>query len=441
MLVAESVVAGYNRTPVVQDASVQVAPGQLVALLGPNGSGKTTLLRTLARTLTPFAGRLMLDEKPYEAYGPTEFARLVAYAPQETPAEMGFTVAELVMMGRYPHQKGFWSVSRADRDAVGRAMAQTEIAHLAERTISQLSGGERQRVNLARALAQQARYLLLDEPTAHLDLHHQTQLMHRLRQYAIEQGIGALIVLHDLNLASQYADWIALMGQGRIVAQGTPDEVLQPALLEPVYQTPVLRQTNPLTGRPLLFALSPDAAPEAAPDAPHAFVIAGGGAGAAVYYALLTAGWRVSTGVLNLLDTDEEVARALRLTHITEQPFSPVSDTAYQQAQRLCQTADALVIADAPFGHGNLRNLELALWAQRQGVPVYALTTRPIEQRDFTGGEATRLWNALLTGGMLTASTIGAMTALVRPKSRPMSEKPASPNHSLYQNPSSEATL
>lgn len=405
MLVAESITAGYQQTPVVHDASIQVASGQVVALVGPNGSGKTTLLRTIARTLTPFRGKRLLEGKPYEAYSPTEFARQVAYAPQETPADMGFTVAELVMMGRYPHQKGFWGVSRADRDAVRRAMEQTDIAHLAERTISQLSGGERQRVNLARALAQEARYLILDEPTTHLDLHHQTQLMHMLRQHAQAQGVGVLLVLHDLNLASQYADWIALMSEGRIVAHGTPDEVLQPMLLERVYHTPVLRQMNPLTGRPLLFALSPNAAPRVAPEAPHVFVIAGGGSGAALYYALLTTGWRVSTGVLNLLDTDEEIARALKLEHTTELPFSPISDEAYQRAQQLVTDANAVVIADVPFGHGNLRNLQLALWAQAQGIPIYALATRPIEQRDFTDGDATRLWHQLLAYGMHTAAS------------------------------------
>lgn len=409
MLVAEAITAGYNGKPIVQDASLQVQAGQVVALLGPNGSGKTTLLRTLARTLTPYAGRRTLDGKPYDAYSPTEFARLVAYAPQETPAEMGFTVAELVMMGRYPHQKGFWGATHADWDAVQEAMVQTEIAHLAERTISQLSGGERQRVNLARALAQHARYLLLDEPTTHLDLRHQTRLMHMLREYAQQQGVGALQVLHDLNLAAQYADWIALMQAGRIVAQGAPDVVLQPALLEQVYHTPVLRQTNPATGRPLLFPLSRDAAPAVEPDAPHAFVIAGGGSGAELYYALLEAGWRVSTGVLNLLDTDEEVARALQLEHITEQPFSPISDTAYQRAQALIRQAQAVIIADTPFGHGNLRNLELALWAQAQGIPLYALDVRPFHERDFTNGTAARIWEQLVEKGMFTAHSIESL--------------------------------
>lgn len=414
MLRAEAIVAGYNHTPIVHDATLEVAPGQVVALLGPNGSGKTTFLRTLARTLQPLAGARWLEQRPYEAYSPTEFARLVAYAPQETPAEMGFTVAELVMMGRYPHQKGFWSASRADWQAVHHAMAQAAISHLAQRTISQLSGGERQRVNLARALAQNARYLLLDEPTAHLDLHHQTQLMHMLQHHARQQGVGVLVVLHDLNLASQYADWIALMHRGRLVAQGAPETVLEPTMLEQVYQTPVLCQTNPLTGKPLVFALSPNSTPTTAPNAPHAFVIAGGGAGAVVYYALMTAGWRISTGVLNLLDTDEEVARALRLTHITEQPFSPIGDDAYHRAQQLAQTADAIVIAETPFGWGNLRNLELAAWAQAQGKPIYALATMPIEKRDFTQGAAAQLWNALLDNGMRTADSLNALIALLQ---------------------------
>jgi len=403
MLCAEAIAAGYGRTVVVHEASLQVAPGQVVALLGPNGSGKTTLLRVLARTLAPFSGWLTLDGQPYDAYSPTEFARRVAYAPQETPAEMGFTVAELVMMGRYPHQKGFWGATRADWDAVQQAMTLLEIDPLATRTISQLSGGERQRVNLARALAQQAGYLLLDEPTTHLDLRHQTRLMHTVRQYAQERRVGILVVLHDLNLASQYADHIALMHSGRLVAQGTPDMVMQPALLEQVYHTPVLTQTNPTTGRPLVFALAPDDAPQVPPNAPTAFVIAGGGSGAAVYYALLTAGWRVCTGVLNLLDTDEEAARALRLEHITEQPFSPISDDAYRRALLLAQAADAVIIAETPFGRGNLRNLELARQAQAQGAPVFALESRPIETRDFTNGAACTLWRMLLQHGMTTA--------------------------------------
>ncbi|MGQ9657224.1 MAG: heme ABC transporter ATP-binding protein [Fimbriimonadales bacterium] len=415
MLRAESITAGYRRTPVVFEASLQVARGQVVALLGPNGSGKTTLLRVLARTRAPFSGHLTLDGQPYDAYTPTAFAQRVAYAPQETPAEMGFSVAELVMMGRYPHQKGFWGTTQADRDAVQQAMALTQIQHLATRTISQLSGGERQRVNLARALAQQAQYLLLDEPTTHLDLRHQTHLMHTLHHYAHEQGIGVLIVLHDLNLASQYADHVALMQSGRIVAQGAPETVLQPALLETVYHTPVLVQTNPTTGKPLVFALAPDDAPQVAHDAPMAFVVAGGGAGAAVYYALLSAGWRVSTGVLNLLDTDEEAARALRLEHITEQPFSPISEEAYQRALQLMEAADALIIAETPFGRGNLRNLELAREAQAKDKPVFALASCPIETRDFTSGAASALWRTLQQHGMRTVPDLPTLLEQLAP--------------------------
>ncbi len=399
MLSANAIHAGYDSREVLTGVEVTLSAGEVLALIGPNGSGKSTLLRVLARVLRPFSGTLLLEGRPYEGYSPTEFARRVAYAPQETPTEMGFSVYELVMMGRYPHQKGFFGITRHDREVVEEALAFTGIAHLKERRVSQLSGGERQRVNLARALAQEGKYLLLDEPTAHLDLRHQVQLLSSLSKRVETHGVGLLIVLHDLNLASEYADRIALMNRGQIVAVGSPTEVLEPSLLEAVYHTPTLIRPNPLTGKPLVFALNPEGVPEVAPDAPHAFIVAGGGSGTELYYALLEAGWRVSTGVLNLLDTDEEIARALGLPHITEQPFSAISEASFQRALELACSAQAVVVADVPFGYGNLRNLELALHAQQAGVPVYLLATRPFAERDFTNGQATQLWQNLLQMG------------------------------------------
>ncbi len=410
MLVGQALSAGYNSREVLKRVEIRLAPGEVLALIGPNGSGKSTLLRVLARVLTPHAGTLLLDGRPYPTYSPAEFARRVAYAPQETPVDMGFSVYELVMMGRYPHQKGFWGVSRRDREVVEEALAFAGIAHLRERRIGQLSGGECQRVNLARALAQEATYLLLDEPTAHLDLRHQVQLLASLRKRAETHTLALLMVLHDLNLASEYADRIALMSEGRIVAEGSPAEVLQPALLEQVYHTPTLVRPHPLTGKPLVFALNPERKPPIAPDAPHAFVVAGGGSGAELYYALLEAGWRVSTGVLNLLDTDEEVARALGLEHITEPPFSPVSEESFQRACALACAAQVVIVADVPFGWGNLRNLELALHARKAGVPVYLLATRPLTERDYTEGKVIPLWQNLLELG---AQEIPSLTHLL----------------------------
>lgn len=419
MLQAIQIAAGYGERPILREVSLTIERGALTALLGPNGSGKTTLVRVLARVLRPHSGQCLLEGQPFDQISPVRFAQQVAYAPQESPPDMGFTVAELVMMGRYPHQKGFWGVSARDWEAVHRAMEFAGIAHLATRRVGELSGGERQRIHLARALAQQANYLLLDEPTAHLDLRHQVQILHAIRQHALEQQKGVLAVLHDLNLASEYADYVALMHEGQIVAYGTPEAVFDPAILESVYHTPTLVRRNPLTGKPLVFALTPQTPLTLEPNAPCAFVIAGGGTGAELYYALLEQGWRVCTGVLNLLDTDEEIARALQLEHLTEPPFSPISEPNFQRACQLARGAHAVVIADVPFGHGNLRNLEVALHAQQAGVPVYALCERPFEKRDYTHGQATALWNQLLQGGMRCFDNLKALMETLADASPP----------------------
>lgn len=401
MLQVERVTAGYNGRPVVEEVSFSVAPGEFVALVGPNGSGKTTLLRVLARVLPPLGGRVLLEDRALEEWEPRAFARRVAYVPQGLPPDMGFTVWEMVMMGRYPHQKGFWGELPADREAVTLALEMMELSALHSRLVGQLSGGERQRVQLARALAQGASYLLLDEPTAHLDLRRQVQLLAQLRHWVQTKQWGVLCVLHDLNLASEYANRLILLQNGQLVAVGEPAEVLQPDLLEAVYETPVFIRPHPVSGRPLVFFLPHARLPHLPPRAPRLHLIAGGGSGAALFYPLLELGWYVTTGVNNQLDTDEEVARALGIEQVTESPFSVIGEAAFQRARQMIKAAQAVIIAEVPFGYGNLPNLRLALEALELGKPVLALCTCPIEERDFTQQkEATTLWQHLLQHGL-----------------------------------------
>jgi len=400
MLAAQNLSTGYQGRPVIRSVSLQVAPGEMTVVVGPNGSGKTTLVRALARVLPLYEGEIRLNHQPVNRMEPRAYARQVAYAPQETMPDMGFTVYEMVMMGRYPHQNGLFAESAADRRAVEQALQRTQLEPLTDRFVGQLSGGERQRVNLARALAQETPYLLLDEPTAHLDLHHQVRLLARLHNWTQNERLGVLCVLHDLNLTAEYADRVVLMHEGHIISQGAPADVLQSERLEGVYRTPVLIRPNPLSGRPLVFALSSDRHPAVNSEAPRLHIIAGGGTGTPLFYPLMEMGWCISTGVNNLMDTDEEIARSLGLEQVTEAPFSPISEAASRRALDLIMKASLVVLADIPFGHGNLANLRLALEAQIAGIPVCALAPVPIDERDFSGGEAAKMWEQLLANGM-----------------------------------------
>lgn len=212
-------------------ATVLARPGEVVGLIGPNGSGKTTLLRTLYRSLTPDEGAIVIDDEPIARYKPQELARAVAVVVQESHGELPLSVTDTVMLGRSPHLGTFQRQSERDVDIAADALRRVGAEHLAERDVGDLSGGEKQRVLIARALAQQATHLLLDEPTNHLDIHFQHEVLGLVR----ELGVSTIIVLHDLNLAARYCDSLVLLHRGRVVAAGGIDDVLDPAVLEPVY--------------------------------------------------------------------------------------------------------------------------------------------------------------------------------------------------------------
>jgi iron complex transport system ATP-binding protein len=248
-LAAEGVGYGAGGVRLLDDVSVAVIPGEVLAVVGPNGAGKSTLLRVLAGDLRPKAGRVLLDGRALNTLHAGELAWLRAVLPQQSLLQFSFTTREVVQFGRYPRDDG------PERDAlvVGQAMRAAEVEPLSERIYPTLSGGEQARVQYARVLAQEARYLLLDEPTAALDIRHQELVLRMARRQAAA-GAGVLAILHDLNLAAAHADRIVLLSRGRVVAAGTPWEVFTAERLSAAFEHPIIVTTHPVRPCPLVVA-------------------------------------------------------------------------------------------------------------------------------------------------------------------------------------------
>jgi iron complex transport system ATP-binding protein len=247
---AEGLTLSYRHHEVVHDVSLEVASGEFVAIVGPNAGGKSTLLRGLARAMRPDRGRVLLDGHDMQSMGAREVAQRLAILPQMQAFDVDLVVEELVWRGRTPHHRFLRPATEADVAAVDRAIQATHLDDLRERPLRSLSGGERQRAWLALALAQEPRVLLLDEPTTFLDLRHQVELMDVLRTLN-EGGLTVVAVLHDLALASRYAQRVIGILDGVIAFDGTPAEVMTAAALERVFGIRMTMVVDPSTGRPV----------------------------------------------------------------------------------------------------------------------------------------------------------------------------------------------
>jgi iron complex transport system ATP-binding protein len=236
----------YGRQPVLRDLSIEVAEGAFFIIIGPNSSGKTTLLRAIAGTVKPQQGQVEIWGAPIGHFSKKSLARLVAVVPQRVATDIPFTVQEVVLMGRSPHVGWLGLEQPRDLELAAEAMTFTNVAHLAQRPLPQLSGGELQRVIIARAICQQPRLILLDEPTAALDPAHQVSIMDLMAQLQQERGLTVVMVSHDLNLAAMYGEQLLLLKEGKTVQAGRPADVLTYELLEQTYGCPVLLDTNPL---------------------------------------------------------------------------------------------------------------------------------------------------------------------------------------------------
>ncbi|HQD40057.1 MAG TPA: ABC transporter ATP-binding protein [Bacillota bacterium] len=399
----------YDKAAILEDLHLEIGKGVFLGIIGPNGSGKSTLLRLLSKALAPLGGVIEFKGTFLDRWQRAELAKQLAVMGQESPQGLDLTASQVVLLGRAPHQSRFGSESSRDLQVVEECMRITHTWDYAFRPFYQLSGGEQQRVMLARALAQEPEVLLLDEPTAHLDLNYQLEFF-SLIKYLVAQGkLTAIAVLHDLNLAASFCDQLVLLSEGSVLAAGAPEEVLTAELIEKAYGVKVQVGANPLTGRPQLSPLP--LAKEKRSLRVH--VIGGGGAAAKLYYPLVQAGFTVTTGVLNQGDTDWQIAKNLGLELVEIPAFSPISQAAHEENLALIKKAQAVVLAAVPFGPGNLENLKAASSIDKQAL--FLLSDRPLSERDYTGGIASKLYEELMGRGQVV--TEEELFALLREQS------------------------
>lgn len=240
-----------GETVLLHPTDLRFSEGKVYGLIGHNGSGKSTLLKLLAQQQPARGGEILLDNRPLAAWGSREFARQVAYLPQRLPPADNLTGRELIAFGRYPWHGLLGRLGANDRALIDRAIALTHTEAFADRLVDTLSGGERQRVWLAMLLAQGSRFLLLDEPLAALDVAHQVEVLALIRTLCQDLGVGVIIVLHDINMAARYCDELVALHSGRLLAQGTPAELMNPDTLGTIYGLPMQVITHPSGAYPV----------------------------------------------------------------------------------------------------------------------------------------------------------------------------------------------
>ena len=240
----------YNKTPVLKGVDMRISKGSFTTIVGPNGSGKSTFVKNLTRMVHSDKGVVTVKGRDLASYSHKELSKVMASVPQVTSTEFDFSAQEVVMMGRYPHLRRFQPETEQDYRIVEEAMKATGVWKMRDFPINSLSGGERQRVIIARAIAQEPEILVLDEPIAHLDLHHQIELMRLTRRLTKERGITVVAILHDLNFAIEFSDYVFMMKEGRIYKEGPPSSVIQEDFIKDVYEVDVTLIVNPVTGNP-----------------------------------------------------------------------------------------------------------------------------------------------------------------------------------------------
>jgi len=394
----ESISFGYPERPVFSGLTLFLERGEILGLIGPNSSGKTTLLKLMDGLLRPQEGKVFLEGAEIQGISRSQIARMVAVVPQTMEVPFSFTVGEIVLMGRAPYLSRFGWEKQKDLAVAREAMALTDVAGLEDRPFWELSQGEKQRVLIARALTQEPKVILLDEPTSHLDLNHQVEINELIRNLNLQKGLTVLHISHDLNLAAEYCHRIVLLHRGSVFCAGIPSEVITAENIRRVYETKVLVEKNPLSGAPRVTLLGKGKTEQ--PGLQRTLhIICGEGSGVDAARRLLLRGYRVSMGVLNEGDTDAKIGKTLGVSMALERPFSPISAQRMEENRKLIEKAELVLLEKFHVGPGNLGNLQAALEAQKQGKKLLVLENNL--EYDFTGGKAGDYYRKLKAGGAI----------------------------------------
>jgi len=409
-LVVEELSFRYEGTEkILHSVHFTLEKGTFVGIIGPNGSGKSTLLHLLSGILPLQEGRILLSGKDLRQCSRLEWAQRVAIVFQEIPLQVNLPCLEVVTMGRFPHLRKWRREKREDEKAVEWAMEVTQTSLFAERDFSELSGGEKQRVMIARALAQQPELLLLDEPTSHLDILHQLEMM-RILQALREQGITILGVFHDVNTVAQFCEQVLFLRRGTVLGFGPVEKVMTGERLTELLEVEFLESTHPLSLRPFFMPLE---VRKKTPRGVQVHLICGGGRGIPYMRKLLEEGFTLSVGIVNQLDSDEEFATRLKLPVVREAPFSPFGEGALQRAREIARGAHFVLVIPTYWGWGNLLNLELARILLWEGKKVLLFRESLNPEFDYTGGEAMRRLRELEKRGVVVIDKLDDFFSMV----------------------------
>jgi iron complex transport system ATP-binding protein len=387
---ADSISVSLGGARILDRVDLAVRGGEFIGIIGPNGAGKSTLLRALVGMVGLSSGSVTLLGRDLAAFPARERARAVSYLGQDPPDAFPFTVIDVVLMGRYPFLARFARESADDMEKARRAIEYVGLSGFEERLFTELSGGERQLVLFARVLAQETDILLLDEPTANLDIRHQDQFFSMAWELA---GEGKVVVasLHNLNVASQYCSRLVLLDRGVVVADGKPQEVLRPDVLDAVYGTRTVVSASAATGS-LTVSVVPRGRSRGA-DGHRVHLIGGAGSAVNVTRELARRGCRLSGGIAHENDADETLWKSLGIPHRTVGAFSRIQPSDVDAASAMITEAEAVILTSFPIGVGNMENLALAARARR----LVVVESGPEDmKRIFFSPEAERLFTALL---------------------------------------------